>query len=256
MSWPRHYAIKYSINPWMSLQNQVIAQKAAKQWIDLHHTIIQLGGYVHYVEPKPSVPDMVFTANSGFRVDKEVIVSSFKCKERQNETKLYKKWFDQNGYKTYLMPRGIRFEGAGDALACGDLLFCGYGFRSDIKAASFVKDTLKVKEVVSVKLVDPYFYHLDTCFCPLNENTALIYPNAFEKESLSKIKGRINIIEVVEEDAKKFACNAVVLGNQVIIPAGCQDTKEELMPDFVPHEIEMSEFIKAGGACKCLTLIL
>lgn len=151
----------------------------------------------------------------------------------------------------------MRFEGAGDALMCGEILFCGYGFRSDLNAADFIRDTLKVKEIISCKLVDPYFYHLDTCFCPINEDTALIYPGAFDKESLDKINSKIKTIEVPEDDAKKFACNTVVLGKYVIVPAGCSFTCIALTSQHkIPYEVEMNQFLKAGGAAKCLTLLV
>jgi N-dimethylarginine dimethylaminohydrolase len=148
------------------------------------------------------------------------------------------------------------FEGAGDALFMGELLFYGHGFRSD-KEFHENLSSLNKENIIFCRLIDPYFYHMDTCFCPINKDFAIWYPPAFCEDSRKVIESKIELFAVPEQEAKNFACNAVVLGHHVIIPANCPETKKHLVNQgFSVYECDVSEFIKAGGACKCLTLLL
>lgn len=256
---PQYFSVSYRINPWMEPdKNPSNWNKAFKQWSELHHTIIRLGGWVDYIDPQPGLPDMVFTANHALVYNNKIIVAKFRHRERQVESLFVKRWFEDKGdLFDIISMESHDFEGAGDALFAGDTLFCGYGIRTNFKAYRSIVTYLDVKNYVFCRLVDDYFYHLDTCFCPLDENNALIYPKAFDKASLARMENEINLHPVPKKDARKFACNAIVLDKDVIIPAGCEDTEKILLKiGCQPHSIEMSEYIKSGGACKCCTLKL
>jgi N-dimethylarginine dimethylaminohydrolase len=157
------------------------------------------------------------------------------------------------------LPEELIFEGEGDALFSGDVLFCGYHFRSDIQSHQWLGDFLKAL-VISVELVDDRFYHLDTCFCPLTRPAggALWFPAAFDEYAQKTIRDHVHpLIDVAPEEALRFACNAVVLGHDVVFADGCPKLRKALSDrGYRCHELAMSEFIKAGGACKCLTLLL
>lgn len=251
---PEFYEISYQINPWMDLKNQSDWAKSQKQWKLLHHTIIRLGGFVEYCKPVRGQPDMVFTANAALIHNNKAILSNFLCKERQKEKLHYKEALSEI-MEVYELPESIAFEGAGDALFAGNKLFAGHGFRSDINSYSLIKDILNLKEIIYCKLINPNFYHLDTCFCPLNENHALIYKDAFE--NVEEISNHINLHFVPIDEAKKFACNAVVIGNNVILPNDCVQTMNILNNlGFIAHPLELDQFLKAGGSAKCMTLKL
>lgn len=254
---PTWYSVSYQINPWMEpSKNPSRWSEALAQWTELHHTIIRLGGFVEYIEPQPGLPDMVFTANHALISGDRIVIANFSYDERKGEQIHVARWFEDRGNSVYTMT-AYDFEGAGDALFAGNTLFCGYGVRSDIKAYAAISEYLKIEETIVCRLVNDYFYHLDTCFCPLDESNALVFPEAFEKSSVARMQSKINLLRVPEHDAKKFACNAVVLGKDVIVPAGCEDTELLLKENgYIPHPVEMGEFIKAGGACKCCTLKL
>lgn len=254
---PDYYGIEYEINPWMDITHKVNHTTAIKQWETLYQTIQHCGAHVELVAPVTGWPDMVFTANAGMLYQDNVVLSHFKHKERQGEVPYFKDWFSQAGFKVINNSTSIPFfEGAGDALAAGETLFAGYGFRTDkrfYEQASYLDQT----KIVYCELTDPYFYHLDTCFCPLNENLAIWYPGAFTKESQKRMSAAIELIAVKEDEAKRFACNAVVLGKQVVLPTECPHITDELEKrGFTVHACDMNEYLKAGGACKCLTLRL
>lgn len=253
---PEDYDVRYKINPWMDLGRLPNQALARAQWQNLHHHLIRLGAWVEYVRHEDGNPDMVFTANAGLVKGKDVVLSRFRHKERQGEEPHFRSWFEQNGFAVHQVSAGS-FEGEGDALFAGDALFCGWGFRSDVKAHEEVAARFGIRELHLVKLVDPRFYHLDTCFCPLNSEVALVYPGAFDKEGLEILERSIELIPVPEDDAAHFVCNAVVLGKDVVLPAGCPTTYTMLKErGFSPYPVELSEFIKAGGAAKCLCLRL
>lgn len=262
---PEFYAINYQINPWMDVKNGVVKDKVIEQWNSLESKIKELGGNVKLIKEQPGLPDMVFTANAGLILKNgHVFVSHFKHSERANEEHFFRMWFtnpdnrpDYSASSTF-----THFEGAGDALYLGDTLVGGYGFRSDPYFYTYVEIHMKTyapkEKVVKVKLVDPYFYHLDTCFCPLDDMNYMIFPEAFDEDSLVIIRSLGgNEISIPQAEARLFACNAVRIGKNVIIPAGCPETMRLLQKNgYTTHPLEMSEFIKSGGACKCLTLVL
>ncbi len=258
---PTHYDVDYVINPWMEGNVHRSAKAvAAAQWQQLQEV---LAGHarVEQLQPQPGLPDLVFTANAGVVVDDRVVLARFFHPERQGEEPWFQQWFESQGYRVTLLPADLPFEGAGDALLdrSGGWLWAGYGFRSELAAHPLMAEALAV-EVLSLRLMDERFYHLDTCFCPLSDGTLLYYPPAFDFYSNRLIETRVPAAKrlvVGEADALAFACNAVNVGRSVILnqaSAGLRHQLETRGYDVV--ETPLSEFLKAGGAAKCLTLRL
>lgn len=255
---PDYFDIEYEINPWMSIQRKANTKKAVEQWDKLYETIQKCGAHVELVNPGRALPDMCFTANAGLLYKGRVILANFKVIERKGEVPYYEAWFQKAGFKVVNRPGHDQcfhyFEGAGDALLAGNQLFVGYGFRSEKKFYEEV-DFFDRKKMVICELANPYYYHIDTCFCPLNEKQAIWFPGAFTQESQKRMHEHIELIDVVEPEAKRFACNAVVIDQHVIVPSGCPAISENLKRHgWTVHACEVDEYIKSGGACKCLTM--
>jgi N-dimethylarginine dimethylaminohydrolase len=258
MCQPDYYGVEYEINPWMNVQHNADKINAEQQWKNLYQTLLQCGTTIELIAPVSGLPDMVFTANGGLYYQNKIILPHFKHKERQGELAHLKNWFIQAGFSFLndpILPESPYFEGAGDALLAGNTLFAGFGFRTDKR---FYEQAyyLDHNNIVYCELVNPYFYHIDTCFCPINDKLAIWYPAAFSEASQKNMAKKIELIEVTTEEAKHFACNSVVLNNNhIVIPAGCPDLTSKLQEKgLIVHACDMSEFLKAGGACKCLTL--
>ncbi|RUL87352.1 dimethylarginine dimethylaminohydrolase family protein [Tautonia sociabilis] len=254
---PRFYGIEYEINPWMNRRVKSDPDKAARQWQALHDALIGLGAAVELLEPVEGLPDLVFTANAGLVYRDLFLSSRFRYGERQGETPVFDRWFAEHGFRVEHTPDGMHFEGAGDALFCGETLFAGYRFRSDARTMSWVGDRLGV-EVLPLELVDPRYYHLDTCFCPIAPNAAIYFPGAFDEYGRSVLQDRIwTLIEVSAEEAFSFSCNAVVVGRSVLLNRGAPKLARELERlGFAAVPLDLTEFIKAGGSAKCLTFRL
>ena len=254
---PDHYGIEYEINPWMSRARGADTPAAQAQWKGLHEKLLALGCDVHLVPGVPRLPDMVFTANAGLTVGKKFIPSNFRHQERAAEAPLFAQWMEDAGYEIIWLPKDQFFEGEGDALFAGDALFCGYKFRTDVNAHRTVADILKCL-VISVELVDPRFYHIDTCFCPLPDGGAFWFPAAFDEYGQRTIRDHLpDLIDVPEEEAVHFSCNAVVLEKEIVLPEGAPKLVESLgKRGYNCHALPMTEFLKAGGACKCLTMFM
>jgi N-dimethylarginine dimethylaminohydrolase len=253
MTPPTYFDVTYQINPWMQMQSTVQKSNALQEWqtlfdsINAHATVI--------TTPPNKAPDAVFTANAGLVRGKEVILSSFRHAERKCEEAFWKEIFETQGFTTYAL-HDVAFEGAGDALFAGDVLIGGYGFRTDATAYAQIARIWNI-EIVPVELIDNRFYHLDTCLCVLDECTILYYKPAFSETSQQILTKRFTCIEVPETEAIQFACNAVVLGKHVILPNGSIQTQTKLESHgFTTETVPMHEFLKSGGAAKCLTLAL
>jgi N-dimethylarginine dimethylaminohydrolase len=254
---PKYYGIFYEINPWMDVKKPAISNLAQQQWQKLYETIQEIGATVELVPPVSGIPDMVFTANAALVHNKQIWLSTFFSPQRQPESIHFKNWFLQAGYEVINddYEKSPTFEGAGDALFIGDRLIAGYGFRSnsDVYKEAFFQPF----KPILCELADPYFYHLDTCFCPLDSERAIWYPPAFSIDAQTKLNQACELIHVTEAEAKQFACNAIVIDKHVILPSECNKLSRQLESlGFITHPCDMSEYIKAGGACKCLTLNL
>lgn len=256
---PKYFGVQYVINPWMANQvGKVNSPKARQQWLDFYRAIASLTD-VKLIDPQPHVPDMVFTANAGLLRGKTFLPSRFRHDERRPEEPCFRSWFKSNGYKIVELPGDIRFEGAGDALfqPNKDLLWAAYGFRSDRQAHDALAELFGVT-IISLRLVNPRFYHLDTCFCPLSGNRVMYYPAAFDSASVELIEEHTkNNIIVSDEDAGHFACNAVLVEDTIVMNHASSDLKSRLeQAGYRVLTVAVSEFLKAGGANKCLTIAL
>jgi lysine-ketoglutarate reductase/saccharopine dehydrogenase-like protein (TIGR00300 family) len=256
---PDHYNVDYAINPWMEGNiNRSSREQALAQWNQLYQ-VLQQHATVELVAPQPGWPDMVFTANAGLVLGDRVVLSRFFHPERQGEEPHFQKWFEDQGYQVQLLPTSLPFEGAGDALMdrAGGWLWAGYGFRSELDSHPYLAQWLNV-EVLSLRLVDRRFYHLDTCFCPLTDGYLLYYPPAFDNYSNRLIELRVpedKRIPIDEVDAVNFACNAVNVEQVLVINKASAKLQQQLTDrGFRVIETPLTEFLKAGGAAKCLTL--
>ena len=256
-----YFDVAYVINPWMRGNVKATSlQRAAGQWQTLHD-IIAKSASVERIRPNPGLPDMPFTANASLVLEDTVVLSRFLYPERQGEEAHFERWFYDRGFAVLKLPATIAFEGAGDALfdRGTPVLWMGYGHRSSREAARYVGRWLD-REVLPLKLADPRFYHLDTCFCPLENGYLMYYPGGFDHDSQLLIAARVpkgQRIIVDEADALNFACNAVNIGRTVIVNrAGAALSESLRRTGFEVIENDLSEFMKAGGSAKCLTLRL
>lgn len=259
---PEHFEVDYVINPWMEGQTaEVDRQLAMDQWRRLRDAI---GEHAEIVE-MPAVagqPDLVFTANAAV-VHRDVAVPSrFHHEERRGEEPHYTAFLKELGFTIHELPRGISFEGAGDGLLYRDepWLFAGWGFRTDRESHVYLDRWFEELEILPLRLVDPHYYHIDTCFCPLSGGWLMYHPQAFDQATRELIEQRVpedKRIQVDAEDASHFACNAVNVAQEVFLNRASDGLKDALgAAGFRVHECALTEFLKAGGSAKCLTLKL
>ncbi|HEU0118705.1 MAG TPA: arginine deiminase-related protein [Alphaproteobacteria bacterium] len=258
---PDFFGVDYVINPWMNEGlHKTNSLHARSQWANLKRFLEQ-HAELKFVEPQKGLPDMVFTANAGMVLGSTVIVSRFHSEQRRGEESPFKKWFEANGFTIAPWPTDIEFEGAGDALfdRGKNFVWTGHGFRSSEKAAGVIESIFK-RQAVQVKLVDPRWYHLDTCLCPLPDGYVMYYPAAFDEASQKKIADHVpeeKRIVIGEEDALKFACNAVDVDGIIILNDASTELQDRLRRiGLTPIITSLAEFMKSGGSAKCLTLKL
>jgi N-dimethylarginine dimethylaminohydrolase len=258
---PTLYDVNYVINPWMAGNLHASSRlRAAEQWQCLYVAVSRVAN-VELIEPEPGSPDMVFTANAGLERAGIVAISSFFYPERQGEEPHFRRWFQQAGYTLVDTPRTTPFEGEGDAFFSidGRCLWAGYGPRTAVSSHRTLHETWSIP-VVPLHLIDPRFYHLDTCFAPLEGGYVMYFPDAFDHLSLHRIEAFYppeKRITIREADAVNFACNAINVGHTIIlnkISSRLRDQLEQL--GFKVIQVELTEFLKAGGAAKCLVMKL
>ncbi len=254
---PVYFGIEYEINPWMNVEVNADHDVAKAQWTALYELLKATGISMELLEPRAGLPDLVFTANAGMVYRNQAIVSRFRHPQRQGESPVFRQWFEAHGFEIVEFDEGHDFEGAGDALFCGDTLFAGYRQRSDAVCHQQIAGMLGTR-VIPVELMDDRYYHLDTCFCPLAEDEAIWYPPAFDDYGRRAIEANVaKLIEVDQHEAERFACNAVAVGREVFTNTGCPQLHAELRHrGYQPHATPLDEFVKAGGSAKCLTLRL
>jgi N-dimethylarginine dimethylaminohydrolase len=264
---PTFFSVEYAINPWMNPHTSINKALALAQWQGLKHTLItQCHADVLDCPAVEGLPDMVFVANAAVLLpaaaasgQKRVLLARFLNEERQKEEAAFQQWFEANGYLVEQFPSHLPFEGAGEALAWEGFWFASYGQRAVHHAHSWLA-YYSGQPVISLELIDPQFYHLDVAFCPTDLGYVLYYPEAFSSDSLALLEAIIPAekrLIVPQAEALQFACNAVSVGNHVVLPCDAPVLRQQLeATGHTVHTVAYSEFIKAGGATKCSTLRL
>lgn len=253
---PTHFRIDYSINPWMVPGIKIDKSKLLEEYSGLKQTYEALGVEVLEIEQQAEYPDMVYTSDWGFVHGDKFILSKFKNKERKGEQKIAKKFFTGLGYEIVTWTGRDYFEG-GDLLARKDKLYFGWGKRSSENTIPKLEE-LTSKEVVSFRITDPYYYHLDTCVMPLDDNNVIYFPDALTMIEQAKISYHFsNPIPITEEDARNFACNLVLIDDNVIInDTVSKDLEVKLQTlGYKVHRTPSQEYIKGGGSIRCISLL-
>ena len=252
---PAYFGVTYAINPWMRPGSPVDTALAMRQWETLAQAHASLGHSVSVIDPLPGLPDMVFAANGATVIDGTALGVRFRYPQRAPEAGAYLSWFAGHGWTVHA-PVHVN-EGEGDILVCGDTLLAGYGFRSDLDAAGELAAVFG-RRVVSLRLVDERFYHLDTALCVLDSSTAMYYPAAFDDAGRARLASVFEeLIEAKDEDAEVLGLNAVSDGRHVVLAAAAAGLARSLRSrGFEPVPVDMSELLKAGGGAKCCTLEL
>ncbi len=257
---PRYFTVRYVINPWMDPTQPVDTARAMAQWTALAGTYRALGHTVEVIDPEPGLPDMVFAANAGTVIDGITLGARFRHAERAAEAEHYRRWFLVHGACDMVMPSAVN-EGAGDLIWTGRLLLAGTGFRTEPAAHPEAQEVLGVP-VVSLRLVDPYYYHLDTCLLVLDDSptASLIayYPAAFSPGS-RRVLARLFPDAVIAgpADAACLGLNGVSDGRSVVLSLEAVELGRALaVLGFEPVFVDVSELRRAGGGPRCCTLEL
>lgn len=256
---PEHFTVSYRINPWMHPEDPTDTSLALRQWETLHAKYVELGFEIHLIDPIPGLPDMVYAANGGYVLDGIAYGAKFEYPERQPEGPAYMDWFRANGFE--VREPVATNEGEGDMLLVGDTIYAGTGFRTDPASHDELREVYG-REVVTLKLVDPSFYHLDTAFAVLDSSggpgSVAFLPKAFDARSLDILDERFpEAIHVTDEDAAVLGLNSFSDGRNVIIASRAKDFERQLTErGFVPHGVDLSELLLGGGGVKCCTLEL
>jgi N-dimethylarginine dimethylaminohydrolase len=258
---PDYYTVSYRINPWMHPEDPTSTQTALDQWKTLYNTYIGLGFDVKLIDPIEGLPDMVYAANGGFVLDNIAYGASFTYPQRQPEGPAYMNWFRENGYEVH-EPENIN-EGEGDILLVGDIILAGTGFRTNPESHKEISRVFG-REVVTLELVNPNFYHLDTAIAvldpvPVNGHSNIAYlPSAFNERGLAVLRERYpDAVIVTEEDAAILGLNSYSDGLNVVIASRAKDFERQLRErGYNPIGVDLSELLLAGGGVKCCTLEL
>ncbi|GAA1833328.1 arginine deiminase-related protein [Pseudonocardia ailaonensis] len=249
---PTHFAVEYAINPWMRPDVPVDRGLALDQWEALRRTYVALGHEVTVVDAEPGLPDMVFAANGATIVGGRIYGARFRYAERAREAELYRKALVDLG--PYTEPRYVN-EGEGDLLVAGDVLLAGTGFRTDPRAHAEAARVLH-RPVLSLELVDPRYYHLDTALTVLSDHDVAYLPEAFSPRSRGILAGRYpHAIHADPLDAAVLGLNAVSDGLHVVLPSAATGLAASLRDrGYEPIGVDLSELLKGGGGPKCCTL--
>jgi len=255
---PDFFGVLYEINPWMSCAVQPDLALAREQWSNLVAHLRRIGAAVEIMSPVASLPDMVFTADIGLVTKQRFVTSRFRYAERRREVDYGASWFRDASYEVseLALEDGASFESS-DILPFRGRLLAGYGFRTTLSAHIELARILG-RSLCSVKLVNPRLYHLDVCFCPLDERHALVAPDAWTRRGCEVVKRLVPEPLVLEmEEALTFCANSLVVGKTILMPA-CPVRVRRVLDrwGFDVCVVPVSEFLKAGGAVHCLTLPL
>jgi N-dimethylarginine dimethylaminohydrolase len=251
---PEHFAVEYAINPWMDTTVAVDAALALKQWHLLRETLVDLGHAVHVLDPQPGLPDMVYAANGAFSVDGTVYGARFKHEQRTGEAGEHRIFYSGGAWQ-FADPEHVN-EGEGDFAylpgAYGGLILAGHGFRTEPAAHAEAQEVLG-RPVVSLRLVDPAFYHLDTALAALDDRHITYYAEAFSPASQRVLRQLFpDAVLADRADAEAFGLNLVSDGRHVVLNTEAVGMAEKVRAaGYLPIPVELTELKRGGGSVKC-----
>lgn len=253
---PTHFDVEYEINPWMHKENRPDKKQAMESYTLIKEKYRELGAEVFEIPQVKGLPDMVYTANFGYLKNSTFIRSNFKFEQRRKEADYAERFLEKTfDVDAVALPEDIYFEGQGDLLTDGERFFFGWGKRSDKKAKPYLEDFLNAP-IHDFELVNPYYYHLDTCFAPLSASVVVINPVSFTEAGKKEVYTCFDqVIEASEEDNKVLACNLVHIGKTIIVGAGITTNLKDKLAGlgYNIFEVPMGEYLKGGGSVKCCT---
>ena len=258
---PTHFTVSYEINPWMDTSVPVDQAAAMTQWQRLRDVHVDLGHTVELIDPLPGLPDMVYAANGATVVGGVAYGAKFSHAERAAEGPAYLARLAELGFRPHDAVETN--EGEGDLLLVGDLLLAGTGLRTSREAHAEASAVL-AREVVTLELVDPRFYHLDTALMVLKggdggEAVDVAYlPSAFSSPSQERLRSLFpDALLATDEDAAVLGLNAVSDGEHVVMAARATRLADALRErGYTPVSVDLPELLLGGGGAKCCTLVL
>ena len=253
---PTYYDIEYSINPWMHIEDKVDRKEVLKEYRQLKKLYDKFDLPYDELTPTKGLPDQVYTTDTGIPVGKLFIKSNFRYGQRKPESTVAAKYFEEKGYAIYNLPPTISFEGQGDLIRVDHTFFMGWGQRTTYEAEEYLMLALQ-KDVVTLQLTNPNFFHLDTCFAPLQNGVAIYYPDAFSDEGKQRLDENFeDLIPINQKDADAFACNLIRIDDHVLMNKNISDDLKKTFEkyDLKVHELKMTEYLKGGGCVKCVSL--
>jgi N-dimethylarginine dimethylaminohydrolase len=257
---PEHFRVDYAINPFMDLADQPDPAATQDQWQAILDAIVSAGGTVEVLSQRPDAPDMVYAMNLGLPLAGPganlVVLSHMRHPERRMETASARDWFTGRDYAVRTIGSdgvGAHFE-AGDAFAWRGELVVGFGPRTEKLALKHLAHELDVS-VRGVRITHPGMYHLDLGFCPLDATRAMVCPDAFDTASARKLLDLVpEPLVLTEAEAMTFCANSIVVGSTVLMPACPDRVRAQLEAwGFEVVVVAVPEFLKGGGAIRCLT---
>lgn len=252
---PDFFTVSYRINPWMHPEHPTSTQTAVTQWEALHAAYLALGYDVHLIEPIDGLNDMVYSANGGFTLDGKAYGALFTYEQRAAEGPAYMAWLEEAGFEVHA-PSHVN-EGEGDFLVAGDVILAGHGFRTTLESHDELRRIFG-REVVSLRLVDPSFYHLDTAIAILDDQNVAYLPKAFDDASRAELERRFpDAVLVSDEDAAVLGLNSFGDGRSMVIASRAADFERDLRArGYATIGVDLSELLLGGGGVKCCTLEL
>ena len=253
---PTYFEVRYAINAWMDIGVPVDRVLAIAQWEQLVAAYLAAGHEVQLLAPSPGLPDQVFAANGATMVDGRVLLASFAHPERAAEAAIHTAWhLAAQGARSVVSPTSVN-EAEGDFAVLSESILAGYGFRT-ARSAHRELAAATGRDVISLRLVDPRFYHLDVALTVLDDETDQIayYPPAFSADSRAELERRFpDAILATTADAYAFGLNAVSDGYHVFLPTGADHLADRLTgAGYQVVPIDLSELRKGGGSVKCCT---
>ena len=253
---PVYFDIEYSINPWMHIEEKVNRSDVLNEYRHLKKLYDKLNVPYDELTPTNGLPDQVYITDTGHPTGKLFIKSNFRYGQRKPESTITATYFEKKGYAVYNLPPSVSFEGQGDLIMADHTYFMGWGQRSSYEAEEYLAHALQ-KEVVTLQLTNPNFFHLDTCFAPLAPDVAIYYPDAFTEDGRQILDEYFeDLIPLNKNDADAFACNLINIDNHIIVNEKISDKLQKTFEryGFTVHGLKMKEYLKGGGSVKCVSL--
>jgi len=229
-------------------RQEIDAEEAVRQQQSYEQYLSSLGLEVVSLPVEPQLPDAVFVEDTAVVVDEVAIITTMGAVSRRPEVRSVSPALAK--YRPLKFINGAGTLEGGDVMRVGRTLYVGVSTRTNLDGIAQLRSLLWPYDYQVKAAEVKGCLHFKTGCTYLGRDTILANRAWVD---LSPLNG-FEVIDV--PSSEPWAANALVIGDDVLVPASCPQTADLLAArGFSVRTINVSELEKAEAGLTCMSIV-